>query len=1135
MKIRKLFSQVLIMMFLLAMPSIMQAQNQKVKLTGKDITLRMAFEQIEKQTGLSVDYDANTINVSKILTTIPKGNTLQEVMTQLLRGTGYIYTINQSHVIITVSSKTTVQVRNNTNEGTISGIVSDTNGDPLVGASVVVKGTSKGTATDLNGKYKVEASKGAVLLISYIGYVNQQVTVKDNSAINIQLSEDSRMLNEVVAIGYGNMKKSDLTGAISSVKADDLPRGGSTTLAQMLKGQTAGVSFSQTSSQPGAAVWLQIRGAATGASPLIVIDGIPQSTLWEPSTGLNFGKGDKESVLDNINPDDIQDIQILKDASATSIYGSRAAGGVMLITTKRGSENAKTNVSLKYSYTAQWMAEKPEVLSAKEYMKASNDSKLERWVKSQGYYPWGTKVLPEYDQLVQLFKSAGNEWNYDPNNIESFTGGTDWYDAVTHQGEIQQYDFSLNGGNKNTSYLVSLDYMGNEAIVKDNDYTRITGRMNLDHTFNKWIKGGISANYSRINSNDVPISAASGSTPLFAACRKYDPTIPIRDEYGNYSVGTLYSLAQNPASILDVSIETKKDNILASAYVEFKPIEWLSIKPTFGYDRKFANTGSYFPSTTQEGMGADGIANIVQNSISNYYMNIAASYNKTFAKNHVFGFMLGWEYQKTESDGFRAQNSGFAYDNVKWYNLGQGTYERPSVSSFYNVDRNASLISRLNYSYKNRYLLTANFRRDGSSNFAENKQWGNFGGVALAWRINEEKFLKKVDWLSNLKLRTGVGVTGYAGSLTGTQTYYTAGHDYYFNNKYTSGVGLAAIGNPNLSWESQQDINIGLDFGFFNNKLGGTIDVYERKINDRIGTKALMSYQEITSMNYNTQRIDKTQGLDLSLFGTLISRNSFTWNSQITFTYYRDYTTKRDPSEILDINNNYSYTWNDMWYYKSDGLIQPGETVSWMPGVSAGAVKIKDVDGYLYDANGKKVLDEHGKPQYSGAPDGKIDKADLVKTGNNTPRPFSWSNTFKYKNFDLNIYIYGNLNHYKTNDKLANISYDTYQGVNTSPYYFQRFTYNNTNSKIPAFTQTESTLGYGDYYIEKAWFIRLDNISLGYTLPKKLTKRVAESIRFYGTVKNIAVITPYKGTDPEYDTYSYPSVSSFTFGIDFKF
>lgn len=1135
MKVKKLFSHVLIMMFLLAMPSIMQAQNQKVKLTGRNITLKMAFEQIEKQTGLSVDYDANAINVNMVIKSIPQANVLKEIMTQLLKGTGCIFTINQLHVIISVQSKAKVQVDNSTNEGAISGIVSDIDGNPLLGASVVVKGTGKGIVTDLNGKYKVVASKGAVLQVSYIGYVNQQVTVKESSNINIQLSENSKMLNEVVAIGYGNMKKSDLTGAISSVKADDLPKGGSTTLAQMLKGQIAGISFSQTSSQPGAAVWLQIRGAATGASPLIVIDGIPQSTMWEPSTGLNFGKGDKESVLDNLNPDDIKDIQILKDASATSIYGSRAAGGVMLITTKRGSENAKTNVSLKYSYTTQWMAEKPEVLSAKDYMNASNDSKLERWVKSQGYYPWGTKILPEYDQLVQLFKAAGNEWNYNPSNIETFTGGTDWYDEVTRQGEIKQYDFSMNGGDKNTSYLVSLGYMGNKGIVKNNDYTRITGRMNLDHTFNKWIKGGISANYSRINSNDVPISAASGSTSLFAACRKYDPTIPIRDEYGNYSIGTLYSLAQNPASILDVSMETKKDNILTSAYVEFKPIEGFSIKPTFGYDRKFANTGSYFPSTTQEGLGANGIANIVQNGISNYYMNLTVSYNKTFAKDHTLGLMVGWEDQKTESDGFRAQNSGFAYDNVKWYNLGQGTYERPGVSSSYTVDRNASLISRLNYSYKDRYMLTANFRRDGSSNFAENKQWGNFGGAALAWRINEEEFLKNVNWLSNLKLRTGAGVTGYAGSLTGTQTYYTAGHDYYFNSKYTSGVGLAAIGNPNLSWESQQDINIGLDFGFFNNKLGGTIDVYERRISDRIGTKALMSYQEITSMNNNTQRIDNTQGIDLSVFGSIINKNSFAWNSQITVTYYRDYTSKRDPSEILDINNNYSYTWNDMWYFKSDGIILPGEIVSWMPGVSAGAVKIKDVDGYLYDANGKKVLDEYGKPLYSGVPDGKINNADLVKIGNNTPLPFSWSNTFKYKNFDLNIYIYGNLNHYKTNDKLANISYDTYQGVNTSPYYSQRFTYNNTSSTIPAFTQTESTLGYGDYYIEKAWFIRLDNITLGYSLPKRLTKHVAESIRFYGTMKNIAVITPYKGTDPEFDTYSYPSVSSFSFGIDFKF
>lgn len=434
-------------------------------------------------------------------------------------------------------------------------------------------------------------------------------------------------------------------------------------------------------------------------------------------------------------------------------------------------------------------------------------------------------------------------------------------------------------------------------------------------------------------------------------------------------------------------------------------------------------------------------------------------------------------------------------------------------------------------------MLTANFRRDGSSNFAANKQWGNFGGVSIAWRMNEESFMKPIEWLSNLKLRFGAGITGYAGSLTGTRTYYTPGKDYYFNNKLTSGVALSVLGNPDLSWESQQDINIGLDFGFFNNKFGGTIDIYERKIRDRIGTKSLMSYHEINTLNYNTQRIDNTRGVDLSLYGTVATKSGFNWRSQFTLTYYRDFTSKRDPSEVLDINTPArNVDWNDVWSYLSDGLIMPGETVPHMPGALPGAIKIKDINGYLYDADGSIMRDADGRPMYLGEPDGKIDNADLVVIHNKTPIPVSWTNTFSYKNFDLSIHMYGKFNHYKNTDYLVNIAYGPYEGTNTSPYFNDRFTFNNTTSAIPAFTQnTSSSLGYADYFMEKAWFIRLDNITLGYTLPKSITKKVLQSVRFYASMKNILTLTPYKGYDPEYDVYTYPSTSSFTVGVDIKF
>jgi TonB-linked SusC/RagA family outer membrane protein len=1105
------------------------AQDAKINLNVKNKTLKEALKEIESSSDFTFFYNDAAIDMNRKVTVRADNQKISSVLDRIL--TDCTYSIQDKTIILKPGLAG--------QEIPVEGTVKDENGEPVTGAGVILKNSpSRGTITDADGQFSLRAPAGAVLVVSYLGYLKQEVLVSSQKPLDVNLVPDSKTLDEVIVVGYGTQKKRDLTGAVASIRGDELPRTANTTLGQMLKSQVPGLSYTQTSNQPGAAVWMQIRGAAAGASPLVVIDGIPVSTMWEPDPGLNFGKGDKESVLDNINPDDVLDIQVLKDASATSIYGSRAAGGVILISTKRGAEDGKLDINFKSSYSTQWIAEKPEVMGPEDYMRASNDSQLERWMKDEGYYPWGTR-LPSEDisEMRRRYEAAGKTWNYAQDEIDRFTGGTDWYDAITRRGEIQEYSLSITGGTKKSSYLISLGYMGNEGIVKNNDYARTSGRMNFDQTFSKYLKGGVSAAYSLVKSGDVPLSGKSGSTTLFQSARRYDPTIPVRDENGNYALGRIYGLSQNPVSIQEATMLTKKDNILTSAFLDIMPVDGLVLKATVGYDRKFATTGAYFPMTTQEGINSEGVAKINDNNLSNCYLNATATYNKTFAEDHALTLMAGWEYQEVVSENLSAENRKFPYDGVKWHNLGLGAYERPIVASGKSTTQNASFISRLNYAWKGRYLLTANFRRDGSSNFAANRQWGNFGGVSVAWRINDEAWMQSLDRLSNLKLRAGAGLTGYAGSLTGTLTYYASGNDYYFNNMQTSGVALAALGNPDLSWESQQDINIGLDFGFFNNKFGGSVDVYERKILDRIGTKNLMSFHEINTLNYNTQRIDNTRGLDLSLYGTVVQRNGFSWRSQFTLTYYRDFASRRDPSEILDINTPArNADWNDVWSYLSDGLVMPGETVPHMPGALPGTVKIRDLNGYLYDENGVMVRDADGRPQYLGEPDGKLDNADLVIIHNSTPIPFSWSNTFTYKDFDLNIYLYGKFNHYKNTDYLVNISYSPYEGTNTSPYFNDRFMLNNLTSSIPGFTySTSSSYGYGDYFMEDAWFIRLENITLGYTLPRSVTKGLVQSVRFHASLKNILTLTPYKGYDPEYDVFTHPSTGAFTVGVNINF
>lgn len=1029
------------------------------------------------------------------------------------------------------------------NKRTITGTVTDSSHETVIGASVVETGTTNGTITAIDGSFSIQISGDAkTLTFSYIGYKTQKVTIGSASKLNIIMEPDNLSLDEVVVVGYGSMKKSDLTGAVSSIKPDDIPKSATTTVAQMMKGQISGVSFTQSSSQPGAKVKMQIRGAAAGADPLIVIDGFPVSPMWEPSTQTQFGKGDKEDVLDNLNPDDIADIQVLKDASATSIYGSRAAGGVILITTKRGT-NDKVDVSFKASYSVQTVAKKPDLLSPKEFMQEVNKSLLENYVYNQGYGPWGEKPLPAYNDLVAEFMAANSGqkyggFRYDPNTIDSFQGGTDWFDAVTRTGSIQQYDLSVRGGSAKTKYSVSIGYMGNKGIAKNNDYNRTTGRLNLDQEFTSWLKGGVSVSYAMNKSNDIALSGTGDAYDVFRAARTFDPTLPIKDEDGNYSKSEVIGYAKNPVSILDVSMLTKKENMLASAYLEINPFKNLIVKATAGYNRKVSTSSSYIPTTTYEGESVNGKAAKNMDEQSDYLVNVIATYNKIFAEKHNLSVMGGWEYQRFVNDGFNAMNTGFPYDGVKWYNLWLGTNEKPTVGSYGAVSENASFLARINYSYDNRYLLTLNYRYDGSSNFAPNKQWGHFGGGAVAWRITEEPFLKdKLSWLDNLKLRFGAGVTGYAGNMTGTRTYYQAGYDYYFNNKPSSGIGLNTLGNPDLSWESQRDLNLGLDFGLFNNRLAGSIEIYERTIFNRIGYKNLMSYQEVNTLAYNTKRIDKTRGMDVAINGTIVDKKNFSWDSQLNFTIYRDMTTRRDPSEVLEINDSEQYHWNDLWYYKSDGLVRPGEILSGQTGAKAGAVRIKDLNGYKRDENGNKIYDSNGKPIYVGHPDGVIDKADLIKIANNTPIPFGWLNNFKYKNFDLSIYLYGKLNYRKDNDYKGYADPVTIlNGTNGTRYIRGRMSFDNLNSDVPSFQIWSGGNGVGDYFLEKAWFIRLDDISLGYTLPKKITGKLCKSARFYFAAKNVCVITPYKGADPEFEIYNgYPSVRSYTIGVDIKF
>lgn len=1021
------------------------------------------------------------------------------------------------------------------NKVEISGVVVDELNTPMIGVNVLVKGTTNGTVTDLNGRYSVSVpiEGKSTLVYSFIGYRTKEVVVGNQRKIDIAMEPDQKMIDEVVVIGYGTVKRGDVTSAVSVVKTDELPKSSTASVGNMLTGRTPGLIVKANSAAPGGALDFSIRG---GNAPLIVIDGYPISPVNDQytsesvkETGNKLGSVPTDNNFINLNPDDIESIDILKDASATSIYGSRAANGVVLITTKRGSEG-KVDVKFSASVSMQKLYGFPEMLSGQDYMRERNKITREIWMNKNNVYPYGTE---KWDDSM----NSNISYPYTEEEISKFQGGTNWLDEVTRTGLIHNESLNIRGGAGKTKYLFSLSNLSNKGVVKNNSFNRITARLNLDQKFNDWLKAGVNVSYSRNNIDNIyGESGRSGGAQfagMISSAMEFNPLLPIRDEDGNYSLNPDRLDRPNPVSFLDAKDKSQRENILATANVELTPVKGLMIKGTAGTDIRINDRNSYLPSTVSIGNQESKYAYIAKNRGESYLLSLMADYKLKIDK-HSFGIMGAFEFEHQGQNGTTMINSDFPSDNFGWDNMGSGARTRPDVTSYKTIGERASYIGRINYGYDNRYLLTANIRVDGSSNFAANKQWGTFAGASVAWKIAEEKFVKNnIDWLNDLKLRAGWGQVGDDGKLTGTSTYFTTSY-YAFNNIPTAGLKLGALANPDLTWETKTSFNVGLDWGIFNSRVSGTIDFFSSRIKNKIGKRQLPINQEITEIDYNLTQVDGNHGVEVGISSVNIHNKKFKWNTDFVLSYYRNYYVKRDANYVLGINETQRQDVNDMWQYVIDGVVPAGNP-------NAGALVVKDLNGYLRDDNGDIVM-VNGKPAYSGSPDGMIDEADMVYKGNTTPIPFSLNNSFEFGNFDLNVYFYGMFNNWQTNSTYTlfagNLQNVSLYGENTQKVLADRWSYDNMDSSTPSiFVNAETTAAQRKgYYLEKAWFLRCDNVSLGYTFKPKRNKKYFSSLRLYASARNLFVITPYSGSDPETDSQAaYPNQRTYTLGIDVTF
>ena len=956
----------------------------------------------------------------------------------------------------------------------VSGVVTDSAGEPIPGANVVQKETTNGTVTDMNGKYTLDVPNNATLVISFIGYTTKEIKVGSQSVLNVSLVEEAIGLNEVVAIGYGYVKKKDLTGAVSTVSADDMVLGGTVSnAAQALQGKTAGVQVSQSSKAPGGTIAVRVRGNNSISStnePLYVVDGFPSSE------GLN------------LNPNDIESMQILKDASATAIYGARGANGVVLITTKRGKAGEN---KISYSgYLGTQKVDNPfEFLNAKDYMNLQNA--LYQEIDGQEGNPNGV---------------------YTPSQLQS-TVDTDWLDVCTRLALVQDHNIQFRGGSEKTKVLTSLGYYKQEGVLKNTDFNRISGRVNVDQTINDFIKAGATMYAHRERSNAQTYSGNILGENVMLSVMEYDPTVKPYNEDGTYG-RVPGGRGDNPlANLLERKKEMVNDKFNGTVFLEVNPFDGFTAKATAGVELLHNFKGSYLPkSTTYAGEKIEGgIASTYDFRSTRQVFEGILNYMKTFNNIHDLNVMLGYSYEKYSAESRSANGKGFSTDLFEWNNLGAASIKGVSSSKTENLL--ASFFGRVNYTFNDKYLATVTVRRDGSSRFGANNHWGTFPSGSLAWRASEEDFVKNWGVFSNLKVRAGYGVTGnerigdYASYALVSTNHVTLDGS---NNMPGTHLNQSSPENASLKWETTTQYNVGFDMGFFNNRLSVTLDGYWKKTKDLLLKVSLPYYTGFTSGQQNVGEISN-RGFELDITSHNLT-GDFVWDTKFNLALNRNKVLDLGSSGDIRITsskpmgtvseNDYAIVregepLGSLYGWKYIGVLQEGESYAAQPNSKPGDPKFEDVNN-----------------------DGKIDADDRTIIGNANPDLiFGLTNNFAWKGFDLSIFFQGSIGNDLLNMTRMNLEWKrTTDALN-------RWTPSNKNTDIPRNGFYYSQYGgyVNDHFIEDASFLRLKNLTLGYTIP---FKKIVSSCRVYFSAENLFTITGYSGWDPEVDTKANEAAQS---------
>ncbi|MFC2138601.1 SusC/RagA family TonB-linked outer membrane protein [Bacteroidota bacterium] len=1021
----------------------------------------------------------------------------------------------------------------------VTGKVTDEDNIGIPGANIVISGTTVGTITDNNGNYSISVSGGDdILRFSYLGYLTQEITVGEKSIINVSLMTDITDLEEVVVVGYGTVRKIDLTNSVASVKADDIPINATTSVGQMLQGRAAGLTLTSVSAQPGSRLNINIRG---GTNPLYVVDGVPILTNPNPKNtsgntrttdpgimlaNLGYGGGVDRDPLNSINPSDIESIDILKDASAAAIYGSAAADGVILITTKKG-KAGKVKVEYRGSYTSQTPQEYFQLMNAEDFMIQHNRFELEQAKITTKTDIYGSGSLPN----IPLFFSE--------TDIAEAGEGTDWLDVLMRNGFIHEQNISLSGGSEYSTLFASFNLYDNAAIIENSTFKRYSGRINFDQEIGKRIKAGANVTFSQINANNASTGDNQGGPEKFNMLQTayaYSPTTPIYDSLGRYAK-TYDPKITNPAAFLDINDISRNMRFMANPKLEISILKDLNLNLVGGIDRSTNNRNFYLPRTARNVQLPNGMAQLLTGRIDNYSSEGYLTYNRENSNSYLT-IVGGAGYYKTLNEGFGFQAVDFFTDAFEYHRAVIASDPEASLLNSYKEERiKISQFFRVNYSLYNKYIVTLVGRNDASSIFAENKKSGFFPGVSVAWKINEETFMGNVPVLSELKLRAGYGTAGNEGYIGNNPwQLYSTGYPFLIGTTLYPGVALSQLENPDLTWETDVTTNIGLDIGLLENRITSNLDFFIKLKKDLLSYNPLPNDAPIgrIAANVGTQ---KSQGFELAI-NTFNLTGEFKWKTNIRLSTYTLNWETRNPQVALAPWIKEKDPVLALYGWETDGLLTSTE----------------DTTGYVTNMSARPVF---GNIKYVDQNnDGLLDENDVVLLADRTPKwSFGFNNTFNYKGFDLNIYIYGLLGRELQNGYTSFLSpvgisdaiypsntiieiQDVWSSDNPEGIYpglsESSNPYNGSNPSSNEYPYNSIT---NDFWLVDGSFARLKNIALGYTLPNKLiNKTPISSLRVYIDLQNLYVFTKYKGIDPEIsDINPYPQVFSKTFGLNITF